>query len=99
VDESKVVLPNAFSPNGDGLNDTWGIKVFGIVKLSYLRIFNRWGQVVFERSNFYANDPASGWDGLLKGNKLPSDVYTFIIEVICDNNDLVSQAGNVTLVR
>ncbi|MEO6220313.1 MAG: PKD domain-containing protein, partial [Ginsengibacter sp.] len=94
-----IFIPNTFSPNGDGANDIFYPRGTGINKIRGMKIFNRWGQVVFERSNFYANDPASGWDGVLKGKKVPSDVYTFIIEVICDNNDVVSQAGNVTLLR
>ena len=94
-----IFIPNTFSPNGDGANDIFYPRGTGINRIRGMKIFNRWGKVVFERSNFYANDPASGWNGLIKGKKASADVYVFTIEVICDNNDLVSQAGNITLLR
>jgi gliding motility-associated-like protein len=94
-----IFIPNTFSPNGDGVNDIFYPRGRGINKIKGMKIFNRWGEIVFERSNFFANDPALGWNGLIKGKKAPADVYVFIIEVICDNTDLVSQNGNITLLR
>jgi gliding motility-associated-like protein len=94
LDESKVVLPNAFSPNGDGLNDTWGIKVFGIVKLSYLRIFNRWGQVVFETTDINRR-----WDGTIKGTPLPMGTYYWILKGVDHLGKSIEEKGPVVIVR
>ncbi|MEO7310482.1 MAG: PKD domain-containing protein, partial [Chitinophagaceae bacterium] len=66
-DPSQVFIPNAFSPDGDGINDILMVRAKGIAQVKYFRIFNRWGQLVFERSNFGANDPQQGWDGKIKG--------------------------------
>jgi gliding motility-associated-like protein len=94
VDESKVALPNAFTPNGDGLHDTWGIRVFGIVKLSYLRVFNRWGQVVFE-----TNDVNRRWDGTLKGSPLPVGTYYWVLKGVDHLGKPIAEKGPVLIVR
>ncbi|MEO6330624.1 MAG: PKD domain-containing protein [Ginsengibacter sp.] len=94
-----IFIPNTFSPNGDGINDVFYPRGKGLNRIRGMKIFNRWGELVFENSNFYANDPVSGWDGLVSGKKVPSDVYIFVIDIICDNNDVINQRGNITLLR
>ncbi len=94
-----IFIPNTFSPNGDGVNDIFFPRGTGLNRIRGMKIFNRWGELVFEKSNFYANDPSSGWNGLVGGKKVPPDVYTFVIDVICDNGQVVSQNGNVTLLK
>jgi gliding motility-associated-like protein len=64
-----------------------------------LKIFNRWGEVVFERSSFKANNEAMGWDGTFKGQALNSDIYVYIIDIQCANNNVLTYKGNVALVR
>ena len=61
-----IFIPNTFSPNGDGVNDIFYPRGTGLNRIRGMKIFNRWGELVFEKSNFYANDPLSGWDGLVK---------------------------------
>ena len=56
-----IYVPNAFTPNKDGLNDLLKPFMIGIRELKYFRIFNRWGQLVFE-----TQDPNNGWDGRIK---------------------------------
>lgn len=94
VDESRVLLPNAFSPNGDGLNDTWGIQVFGIIKLGVLRVFNRWGQVVFETT-----DPARRWNGTINGTPLPIGTYYYVLKAVDHLGKPISQNGPVLILR
>lgn len=94
-----IFIPNTFSPNGDGVNDIFYPRGTGLNRIRGMKIFNRWGQLVFERSNFYANDPASGWDGSIGGKEVSPDAYTFVIEIICDNNDVVMQQGSITLIK
>jgi hypothetical protein len=67
--------------------------------VKYLRIFNRWGQLVFERENVKANDPSGGWDGRIKGILADPDVYVFTAEMMCTAGGNFVQKGNITLVR
>jgi gliding motility-associated-like protein len=62
-------------------------------------IYNRWGQVVFEKRDFAPNDPSVGWDGTFNGQKAPIDVYIYTIQLICDNSTLIPYHGNVALIR
>lgn len=97
--EQSLFIPNTFSPNGDGVNDYFYPRGPNIYSIKSMRVFNRWGQVVFYRLNIKANDAANAWDGTYNGKAQPSDVYVYSIEVICDNGTILSQKGNVTLLR
>ncbi len=92
-------VPNTFSPNGDGVNDHFVINGVGLNVIPSITIYNRWGQIVFQKSNFPANSPADAWDGTFNGQPAPSDVYIYTIQILCDNNTLIPYHGNVTLIR
>jgi gliding motility-associated-like protein len=92
-------IPNTFSPNGDGINDVFYLRGTGLFRVNSLMIFNRWGQVVFEKKNFQVNDPLSGWDGTYKGKKATPDVYVYQVEIICDNGETMKYSGNVALIQ
>ncbi|HLX94006.1 MAG TPA: PKD domain-containing protein [Puia sp.] len=94
-----LFVPNTFSPNNDGMNDVFYVRGTGLTRVQSMLIFNRWGQVVFERKDFTANDPAAGWDGTINGKPAPVDVYVYTIEVICTNSQIVPFHGNVALIR
>jgi gliding motility-associated-like protein len=94
-----IFVPNTFSPNGDGRNDIFYPMGSGPASLKSFKIFNRWGEMVFERNNFQANDPSAGWDGTFKGKALTPDVYVYLIVVLCYNNQTLDIKGNVTLLR
>lgn len=96
---ANVFIPNTFSPNGDGANDIFYPRGTGVFSVKNLRIFNRWGEVVYEKANFKANDAASGWDGTFKGAKLNPDVFVYTIDIICDNNTVLTYKGNVALIQ
>jgi gliding motility-associated-like protein len=96
---SQVFVPNVFTPDGDGLNDILMVRASGIRIVKSFRIYNRWGEIVFEKSNFQPNDRSSGWDGLIKGAKASPDVYIYTYEVICENNETYFKKGNVTLIK
>ncbi|WP_207492637.1 PKD domain-containing protein [Aridibaculum aurantiacum] len=98
-EEAQVYIPNAFSPDGDGVNDIFMVRGKGLALVKYFRVFNRWGQLVFERSNFKANDPLSGWDGRVNGIAANADVYVYTAEMACTGGDVYVKKGNVTLVR
>lgn len=100
VCESGVVfLPNTFSPNGDGQNDIFYIRGKGINTVKSFRVYNRWGQLVFERSNFNIEDPGFGWDGKAKGVLVAPDVFIYVAELVCDTNEPFTLKGNVMLLR
>lgn len=96
---TNVFIPNTFSPNGDGANDVFYVRGTGLFTIKQLRIFNRWGEEIFEKYNVNANDINSAWNGTYKGQKLPGDVYVYMIEVQCDNNTTLLYKGNIALVR
>ena len=92
-------FPNTFSPNGDGVNDWFYPRGTSLYNIQSLTIFNRWGQMVFQRRDFPANAQNMGWDGTFGGKLAPSDAYVYIAEVICENAQVVTLSGNVTLIR
>jgi gliding motility-associated-like protein len=98
-DNKNLFVPNTFSPNGDGVNDAFFVSGKGLSTIQSMRVFNRWGQIVFEKRNFAPNDPNAGWDGTFNGRKAPVDVYIYTIEVICENSQVVAYHGNVALIR
>ena len=76
ISESKLEMPNAFSPNGDGINDIYKAKD-GWQSLTEFKacIFNRWGQKLFEWTN-----PADGWDGKFQGKDVKQGVYFCLVK-------------------
>ncbi|SEW30677.1 DUF7948 domain-containing protein [Chitinophaga arvensicola] len=84
-------VPNAFAPNGK--NNTFYVKAFGATKFN-LKIFNRWGQLIFESS-----DPQIGWDGRFKGEVQPMDVYAYIVNLEFTDGTKGNRSGSVTLLR
>lgn len=88
-----IFLPNAFTPNGDGLNDVLYVRGVNVTEL-YFTIYNRWGERVFE-----SNSQAIGWDGTQGGTPLPPDVYGYYFRCRCEEGQSYFQKGNVTLLR
>lgn len=90
-----IFIPNAFTPNGDGLNDYFAISLFNInvIELFNIVIYNRWGQVVFE-----SNDPNFIWDGKINNKiALRSSIYTYVIEYRMKNEGSKFITGTVTV--
>lgn len=94
-----VFVPNTFSPNNDGSNDVFYVRGRGLDRVKSLRVFNRWGEVVFEQQNFPVNNPMYGWDGKYKGNKPVPDVYVYQVEIFCENSQVVHFEGNIALIQ
>jgi gliding motility-associated-like protein len=92
-------LPNTFSPNGDGVNDYFYPRGTSLYNIQSLTVFNRWGQMVFQRRDFPPNAENMGWDGTFNGRPAPADAYVYIVEVLCDNSQVVALHGSVTLLR
>ena len=88
-----VDVPNAFTPNGDGKNDKLFVRGFGIAQMNF-RIYNRWGQLVFE-----SGSPTYGWDGTFKGVLQPMDAYAYTLIVQYGDGTVVNKKGDITLIR
>lgn len=86
--------PNAFTPNGDGMNDGFRVVVYGNTSEYQLSIFNRWGQRVF-----MTNDPKKSWDGTFGGKLCDVGVYYYRVKGVCLTGPEEEQAGEFTLIR
>jgi len=97
--KKNVFIPNVFSPNGDGVNDIF--KPFtdeNVKTLKVFRIFNRWGDLIFERKNIDATTTIiDGWDGYYNGQPVQTDVYVYHIELEYKDGKIVQLYGDVTL--
>jgi gliding motility-associated-like protein len=90
-----VFVPNAFTPNGDGLNELALPIVTCLLQNYSFSVFNRWGEKVFE-----SNEIGQGWDGNYKNQKQPTDNYIFYLKYqLVDSNQSEEQHGNIVLIR
>ena len=102
VDRRKqVYVPNAFSPNEDGLNDVFMIfaKPNTVAKIRTFLVFSRWGETVFEYYNFQPNDPAYGWDGRHRSERMNPAVFVWFAEVEFLDGEVVLYEGDVSLME
>jgi gliding motility-associated-like protein len=95
-DISLIYFPNSFTPNDDEFNQTWKIVASGIKLDQFnLKIFNRWGQVIFETF-----DPEVGWDGTFGNVPVQNGMYTWVLEAIDANtNSTIEKQGHINLLR
>jgi len=89
-----VFVPNAFSPNGDGLNDIFKVTTRKLINVQEFRIVNRWGNEVF-----YTNDIHKGWDGKYKGQEQDTGVYYYMMRVAYPTGKTDFLKGDLTLIR
>jgi gliding motility-associated-like protein len=98
-DNGQVYIPNTFTPEGNGVNDVFYPRGRGLQIINRFRIYNRWGEVVFERNNMQVDDRQQGWDGRKDGRLLSPDIYVYTVEAICDNGEPIRWQGDVMLLR
>ena len=84
-------MPTAFSPNGDGINDSWRIEALITYPEALVSVYNRYGQLVFKSTGY--NKP---WDGTRNGKPLPVDTYYYIIDL---KNNIPTIQGSVFIIR
>jgi gliding motility-associated-like protein len=87
-----LTIVNTFTPNGDNYNDTWVIRNIHLYPEANVKVFNRWGNLIFESQGEYIP-----WDGSYKGEQLPSEVYYYVI--VLNNDEDNKYTGTVTIVR
>ncbi len=94
-DEVIVSIPKAFTPNHDGLNDVLKIEYgAGLKSFNFIKIFNRWGKIIYESSNIYDT-----WDGKYHGQDQDMDAYTYLIDYITYKSEHIVKTGSVILLR
>ena len=94
VTEPRYDIPNAFSPNGDDVNDFFNVVFVGAIEVTDFRIYNRWGNLVYDNDT-----PETGWDGTVDGDPAPSDVYVYQIVIVFPDGREFTEQGEVTLIR
>jgi gliding motility-associated-like protein len=87
-----LLIPNAFSPNGDNLNDTWLIKHRNIAQYKVV-VVNRWGNVVFT-----STEPNQGWNGTQRGTDRTTETYFYYIKAICEDGEVMEKRGDVEVI-
>ncbi len=95
-DEQDIFIAGAFTPNNDGKNDKIYPFLVSVSSFHYLKIFNRWGNLVFQTTSV---DPELGWDGKYKGRDQPADTYTWIVEAVGENGKVFRKSGSLILIR
>lgn len=95
VDERYTLdVPEAFSPNGDGVNDVIYAKGWGVKELLEFRIYNRWGHEVFNTNSLHV-----GWDGSYRGKEQSMDTYAYIARVKRYDGEETVKEGFIELIR
>ncbi len=95
-----VYIPNAFSPNRDGINDYFFINANkSVSNIKTFKIFNRWGALVYEGTDLTPNQPSAGWDGYFKGKPVNPGVYVWIVELEYWDREVAILSGDVTIVK
>lgn len=96
-----VYLPNVFSPNNDGANDFFypQAKPGTVRNIRDFRLFDRWGEAVFQNQDFLPNDPIQGWDGRLRGERANTAVFAYFLEVEFIDGRVELLKGDVLLMR
>jgi gliding motility-associated-like protein len=90
----ELYVPNAFTPNGNSLNDILKVTPIGMKAFHFFRVYNRYGQLVF-----FTADPYIGWDGTLKGKLQSSGTYVWMAEAIDYRGNLIQSNGTVILIQ
>lgn len=90
----ELLIPNAFTPNGDSRNDVFKITNLSNEKLIEFKVFNRWGTILFKTT-----DPKEGWDGNSKGQPQAMGVYGYVIRIGYADGNVDTYKGTVTLLR
>ena len=95
---TEIYIPNIFSPsNGDGINDRFTLYANENVNLiNEMYVYDRWGNMVFNNSNFTPNDPSYGWDGTYKSSMAINGVYVYLFRVTTNEGEVLTFTGDVT---
>lgn len=94
VGQGSLFIPSAFTPNGDGKNDLLRPFAVGFTKYNYFRVFNRWGELVFDTERI-----GDGWDGIFKGKKADLGTYFWLLSAVDKDGTTHQKKGDAVLIR
>lgn len=97
--DANILMPTAFSPNKDGLNDYYYPLTRGIKYILRFSIYNRKGQLIYEAKNFPPNNKAFGWNGKIKSADQSTSAFVYFLEALCDVGEKLQRRGSFVLVR
>ncbi|MDO9375103.1 MAG: PKD domain-containing protein [Ferruginibacter sp.] len=97
--DAYILMPKAFTPNNDNLNDTYYPITRGVKNINRFIIYNRGGQVIFEARNFRPNDKFKSWDGYFKGEPQSPGSFVYVLEAVCDTGETLKKSGSLILLR
>lgn len=96
----KVRIPNVFTPNGDGMNEMFtAYNVKAATGIDEMKIYDRWGELIYEAKNINLGDESKGWDGTFKGQKVNPGVYVYLFMIRFLDDEVIPFAGDITVLR
>lgn len=97
--ERVLEVPTAFTPNGDGSNDRLRVHGLPLTRVDVFRVYDRWGEMLFEDVDFPVNAPDRGWDGTFRNQPMPAGVYLWQAIAIFPDDSEAIYSGQTTLIR
>ena len=97
--DSYLLLPTAFTPDNNGLNDYYFPLTRGVSIIQHFAIYNRNGQLMYSANNFAPNSRNYGWDGRYNGNPQPTGAYVYILQALCDEGQQLTRKGSFMIIR
>jgi gliding motility-associated-like protein len=95
-----IFIPNIVSPNDDGINDYFTSSGrFNLTNIGYLRIYDRWGNQLFEQNDLTPGNELEGWDGKFRGEPMAPGVYVYVAKLEYEDGYTETAKGEVTIVR
>ena len=95
----QIFIPTAFSPNADGTNDKLRVRGKEGIKVKSYKIYDRWGELIYEARDFLINDENAGWDGTFNGQPMNQGTFVWFVEAQFLDGSIESFKGNTTLLR
>lgn len=92
--EYTIIIPDGFTPNGDGLNDVFHVVIIGLIEVQDISIYNRWGELVFQ-----TKDRNGGWDGTYRGIPQEIATYVVVVRILGPKGEPVKATGTTTIIR
>ncbi|MEO5888927.1 MAG: PKD domain-containing protein, partial [Ferruginibacter sp.] len=96
---ANILMPKAFTPNNDNLNDFYYPITRGIKTVLQFTVFNREGKIMYQARNFSPNDKTFAWDGNFKGKKQSATAYVYVMEALCEQGEKLTKSDSFLLLR
>ena len=97
--DANILMPKAYTPNNDNLNDYYYPITRGIKTILRFTVYNREGQIIYDARDFAPNDKSFAWNGYFKGSLQPARAYVYVIEALCDVGEKLVKSGSFVLLR